>query len=142
MHASKPGIFYSRLGRMHDKELRLAEICVKIISELNRDDMIIPDEALEYSKRASMLCKTDLVTNLVVEFPELQGVVGREYAKERNEHKEVSEAIFEHYLPRFYEDALPETTTGAIVSVADKIDTIVGMFLAGAIPSGSEDPFA
>ena len=135
-------IFYSRLGSMHDKELRLAEICVKIISELNRDGRIIPDEALEYSKRASMLCKTDLVTNLVVEFPELQGVVGREYAKERKESKEVSDAIFEHYLPRFYGDTLPETATGAIVSIADKIDTISGMFLAGAIQSGSEDPFA
>ena len=135
-------IFYSRLGSMYEKELRLAEICRKIISELNKNNKIISDEMLEYSKRASMLCKTDLVTNLVVEFPELQGVVGREYSKERNENKEVSEAIFEHYLPRFYGDNLPKTTTGAIVSVADKIDTIVGMFLAGAIPSGSEDPFA
>lgn len=135
-------IFYSKLGSIYEKELRLTEICRKIISELNQDNMIISSEVLEYSKRASMLCKTDLVTNLVVEFPELQGVVGREYAKERNESKEVSEAIFEHYLPRFYGDTLPETTTGAIVSIADKIDTIAGMFLAGAIPSGSEDPFA
>jgi glycyl-tRNA synthetase beta chain len=135
-------IFYSKLGSMYDKELRLVEISRKIISELNKDGSIIPDEAIEYSKRASMLCKTDLVTNLVVEFPELQGVVGREYAKERKEDNEVSSAIFEHYLPRFYGDSLPETATGAIVSIADKIDTISGMFLAGAIPSGSEDPFA
>jgi glycyl-tRNA synthetase beta chain len=135
-------IFYSKLGSIYEKELRLLEICKKIISELNKNSVVIPKGILEHSKRASMLCKTDLVTNLVVEFPELQGVVGREYAKERNESKEVSEAIFEHYLPRFYGDALPETTTGAIVSIADKIDTIAGMFLAGAIPSGSEDPFA
>ena len=135
-------IFYSRLGSMHDKELRLAEICTRIISELNKDGGIVSDEVLGYSKRASMLCKTDLVTNLVVEFPELQGVVGREYAKERKESKEVSDAIFEHYLPRFYGDSLPKTSTGAIISIADKIDTISGMFLAGAIPSGSEDPFA
>jgi glycyl-tRNA synthetase beta chain len=135
-------IFYSRLGSMYNKELRLVEVCIKITSELNKGSRIISDEVIEYSKRASMLCKTDLVTNLVVEFPELQGVVGREYAKERNENKEVSDAIFEHYLPRFYGDALPESETGAIVSIADKIDTITGMFLAGAIPSGSEDPFA
>jgi len=135
-------IFYSKLGSIYDKELRLKEICRRIISELNQSSMVIPTNILEYSNRASMLCKTDLVTNLVVEFPELQGVVGREYAKERNEKKEISEAIFEHYLPRFYGDLLPETTTGAILSIADKIDTITGMFLAGAIPSGSEDPFA
>ena len=135
-------IFYSKLGSIYDKELRLAKICQKIISELNQVKIIIPAEMLEYSKRASMLCKTDLVTNLVVEFPEIQGVVGREYAKERNEPGEVCEAIFEHYLPRFFGDLLPSTSTGAILSIADKIDTIAGMFLAGAIPSGSEDPFA
>ncbi|MHB1346751.1 MAG: glycine--tRNA ligase subunit beta [Candidatus Humimicrobiaceae bacterium] len=135
-------IFYSKLGSIYDKELRLAKICQKIISELNQAKIIIPTEFLEYSKRASMLCKTDLVTNLVVEFPEIQGVVGREYAKERNEPREVFEAIFEHYLPRFFGDLLPSTSTGAILSIADKIDTIAGMFLAGAIPSGSEDPFA
>lgn len=135
-------IFYSKLGSIYDKESRLAKISQKIISELNQAKIIISPELLEYSKRASMLCKTDLVTNLVVEFPEIQGVVGREYAKERNEPGEVCEAIFEHYLPRFFGDLLPSTSTGAILSIADKIDTITGMFLAGAIPSGSEDPFA
>jgi glycyl-tRNA synthetase beta chain len=79
---------------------------------------------------------------MVVEFPALQGVVGREYAKEKGEDKEVSDAIFEHYLPRFSGDVLPGTDTGALLSIADKIDTITGMFLAGKIPSGSEDPFA
>ncbi len=135
-------IFYSKLGSMYDKELRLVKISQKIISELNKNGSDISDEIIDYSLRASMLCKTDLVTNLVVEFPELQGVAGREYAKERNENKEVYESIFEHYLPGFYGDILPQTTTGTIISIADKIDTITGMFLAGAIPSGSEDPFA
>ena len=135
-------IFYSKLGSMYDKELRLVKISQKIISELNKNGSNISDEIIDYSLRASMLCKTDLVTNLVVEFPELQGVAGREYAKERNENKEVYESIFEHYLPGFYGDILPQTTTGTIISIADKIDTITGMFLAGAIPSGSEDPFA
>ncbi|MCL4385328.1 MAG: glycine--tRNA ligase subunit beta [Actinobacteria bacterium] len=135
-------IFYSKLGSMYDKEERIRKICNKIFLDLNKNNHGIPDEILEFSTRASMLCKTDLVTNLVVEFPELQGVAGREYAKERNENKEVYEAIFEHYLPRFYGDVLPQTTTGIIVSIADKIDTIAGMFLAGVTPSGSEDPFA
>ncbi|MCE5329259.1 glycine--tRNA ligase subunit beta [bacterium] len=135
-------IFYSKLGSMYDKELRLEKISEKIISELNNKGFNISDRYYDFSGRASLLCKTDLVTDLVVEFPELQGVVGREYAKERNENPEVCEAIFEHYLPRFYGDILPKTTTGTIVSIADKIDTITGMFLAGAIPSGSEDPFA
>jgi len=135
-------IFYSKLGSIYDKELRLEKLSRKIISELKTKNIDITDKVFDYSSRASMLCKADLVTNLVVEFPELQGVVGREYAKERNENPEVYEAIFEHYLPRFYGDMLPKTTPGTIVSIADKIDTITGMFLAGAIPSGSEDPFA
>ncbi len=135
-------IFYSKLGSMHDKELRLTEICKKIISDLNKCGSIISEDVITHSQRASMLCKTDLVTNLVVEFPELQGVVCREYARERNESREVSDAVFEHYLPRFYGDLLPQSATGAIVSMADKIDTVSGMFLAGAVPTGSEDPFA
>ncbi|MCL4418265.1 MAG: glycine--tRNA ligase subunit beta [Actinobacteria bacterium] len=135
-------IFYSGLGSMYDKEKRLEAISEKLILELRKKGSNISDDYVQYSKRASMLCKTDLVTNLVVEFPELQGTVGREYAKERNENAEVYEAIFEHYLPGYYGDKLPQTITGTILSIADKIDTITGMFLAGAVPSGSEDPFA
>ncbi len=101
-----------------------------------------PDLLKEDLKRAGMLCKCDLVTNMVVEFPELQGIVGREYAKEKGEKKDVAAAIFEHYLPRFKGDLLPETEVGSILSIADKLDTITGMFLVGNIPSGSQDPFA
>lgn len=100
------------------------------------------DQILGDLIRASVLCKCDLVTNMVVEFPELQGIVGREYARERGEKKEVAEAIFEHYLPRFSGDILPSTEVGAILSIAEKIDTLSGFFLIGNIPSGSEDPFA
>ena len=78
----------------------------------------------------------------MVEFPELQGLVGREYAKEKGEIPEVAEAIFEHYLPRSAGDSLPDTVTGSILSIADKIDTLAGMFIAGNMPSGSQDPFA
>jgi glycyl-tRNA synthetase beta chain len=135
-------VFYSGLGTMYDKQQRLEKICIYILSELKQKNIITDKKIESDCVRASQLCKTDLVTNLVVEFPELQGVVGREYAKEREEETEISEAVFEHYLPRFYGDILPKTFTGTVLSIADKLDTITGMFLAGNIPSGSEDPFA
>lgn len=135
-------IFYSGLGTMYDKQERLEKICIYILNELKQNNLTEDKKSVDDCIRASHLCKTDLVTNLVVEFPELQGVVGREYAKERKEEYEVCQAIFEHYLPRFYGDILPQTFIGTILSLADKLDTITGMFLAGNIPSGSEDPFA
>jgi len=135
-------IFYSGLGTMFDKQQRLGKICIRIIDQLNKNGKPVDKKLEKNCIRAANLCKTDLVTNLVVEFPELQGVVGKEYAKERNEEPAVSEAIFEHYLPRFFGDILPNTLTGTILSLSDKIDTITGMFIAGNIPTGSEDPFA
>lgn len=135
-------VFYSGLGTMYDKQQRLEKICIYILNKLKQKNIAVDKKIEAGCIRASHLCKTDLVTNLVVEFPELQGVVGREYAKERKEEKEVSEAVFEHYLPRFYGDMLPQSFTGTILSLADKLDTITGMFLKGNIPSGSEDPFA
>jgi glycyl-tRNA synthetase beta chain len=132
-------IFYSGLGNMHDKQERLKEICIYIAGAVKSEK---DKNLIESLKKASLMCKCDLVTNLVVEFPELQGVVGREYARERGYDNMVSEAIFEHYLPRSADDKLPATMTGRILSIADKADTIIGMFLAGNIPSGSEDPFA
>lgn len=135
-------IFYSGIGTLFDKQQRLEKICLFILDQLKKNETRLSKELENNCMRASRLCKTDLVTNLVVEFPELQGVVGREYARERNEEPEVCEAIFEHYLPRFYGDILPKTFTGTILSLADKLDTITGMFLTGNIPTGSEDPFA
>jgi glycyl-tRNA synthetase beta chain len=135
-------IFYSRIGTLYDKEIRLGRICLKISEMLKQKGIIdkgFPDINL---LRAGMLCKCDLVTDLVVEFPELQGLVGKEYAKEKGEAGEIYNAVFEHYLPRFSGDILPATLTGAILSLADKFDTISGMFLTGNIPSGSQDPFA
>jgi len=132
-------IFYSKLGSMNDKQNRLSRISEYIIRKIGKDG----DKELTRSLRsASHMCKCDLVTNMVVEFPELQGVVGTEYARERGFDDDVSGAIFEHYLPRFAGDSLPKTETGRILSIADKADTITGMFLAGNVPSGSEDPFA
>jgi len=132
-------IFYSGLGNMSDKQERLKKICGYIAGKIEKEK---DDKLSGNLEKASLICKCDLVTNLVVEFPELQGVVGREYARERNFDDAVAEAIFEHYLPRSSGDGLPATETGRILSIADKLDTITGMFLVGNIPSGSEDPFA
>lgn len=135
-------IFFSGIGTLREKAKRLEKISI-YFTELLKDKGKTKKTYLHDNlKRASVLCKCDLVTNMVVEFPELQGIVGREYAKEKGENKEVYSSIYEHYLPRFSGDILPETDTGAILSISDKIDTISGMFLLGNIPSGSEDPFA
>ncbi len=135
-------IFYSKLGTLYEKSIRLENICIFIAESLDLRGILKKAAISADLIRASMLCKCDLVSNLVVEFPELQGLVGSEYAKEKGEKADVASAIFEHYLPRVAGDILPDTDTGAILSIADKIDTIAGMFLAGNLPSGSEDPFA
>ena len=92
--------------------------------------------------RAAQLSKADLVTGMVTEFTELQGIMGREYAKLDGEETDVAIAIDEHYMPRFAGDEQPKTTAGRIVSLADKIDNIVATFSRGLIPTGSQDPFA
>ncbi len=135
-------IFFSGLGSMYDKAERLKKITAFITGLLKKDAGVKDSNLLDDLARASMLCKCDLVTNMVVEFPSLQGVVGRQYSVERNEKDEVSDAVFEHYLPRFAGDLLPSQDVGLILSIADKIDTITGIFMAGEIPTGSQDPFA
>ena len=132
-------IFYSGLGNMNDKQNRLYGISSYLVKALGMDK---DDKITGYLKQSSLMCKCDLVTNMVVEFPELQGTVGKEYARERGFDSRVSDAIYEHYLPGSAEDILPSTDTGRILSIADRADTITGMFLVGNIPSGSEDPFA
>ena len=96
----------------------------------------------EKLNRAALLCKCDLVTGMVVEFTELQGVMGREYAKLDGEAPEVALGIFEHYLPRFAGDELPKTDIGRIVGIADKLDNICATFSRGLAPTGSQDPYA
>ncbi len=142
MNKLKGVIFFSDLGSIYDKAVRLKKVSTYIAGLLGDSKTDIKEDISGYLVKASMLCKCDLVTNMVVEFPALQGVVGKEYAKEKGESSEVSDAVFEHYLPRFAGDDLPKTDTGAVLSIADKIDTITGMFIAGRVPSGSEDPFA
>ncbi len=135
-------IFYYGLGSMQDRSARLTKNCIETLKMLEGKSGKKIETSIDDLSRASILCKCDLVTNLVVEFPELQGLVGMEYAKEKGEKKDVARAVFEHYLPRFSGDMLPGTDTGSILSIADKIDTITGMFLVDNRPSGSQDPFA
>ena len=95
----------------------------------------------ETVERAALLCKADLVTGMVGEFPKLQGMVGREYARLSGEKPEIADAIYEHYLPAFAGDRLPSSPTGDAISIADKLDTIVGCFGVGLVPTGTADPF-
>ncbi|MGD9676826.1 MAG: glycine--tRNA ligase subunit beta [Vulcanibacillus sp.] len=128
-------VFQEDLGSIGDKTRRLIGISEKIANLLNLDK-IATTEIL----RTAEICKFDLVTNMVYEFPELQGFMGEKYSIIHGESKIVSKGIYEHYLPRFSGDKLPETLAGQIVSIADKLDNIVGSFSIGKIPTGSQDP--
>lgn len=133
----KTVVFQQGLGTMYEKTERLAQLADFIADEIGADE-----KAHKHARRAALLSKADLVTGMVTEFTELQGIMGREYAKLDGESEKVAIAIDEHYMPRFAGDAQPQTTAGRIVSTADKIDTIVGTFHLGKIPTGSQDPFA
>ncbi len=127
--------FQEKLGSLYEKTERIAFICSYIADELNL-------QAKDKLLRASMLSKSDLVTGIVREFPELQGYMGMIYALNSGEDEEVATAVYEHYLPRFPGDALPSGQISAIISLADKLDNIASFFLLDLIPTGSEDPFA
>ena len=126
--------FQDKLGSMLDKSerlIKLAGAAKQLLKLSNYEDI----------KLAAELAKIDLTTGMVKEFTELQGIMGREYGLSDGIKKEVAMAISEHYLPRFLGDALPSTETGMAVAILDKIDTISGCFLAGLIPTGSQDPY-
>ena len=131
----KSVVFQEKLGTYYEKVERIVKLACYLA------DKIAPDSK-EISERGAFLCKADLVTQMVYEFPDLQGIMGREYARLSGEKQEVADAIYEHYLPRFAGDKLPDSRAGDIVSIADKIDTIIGCFGVGLIPTGSEDPYA
>ena len=128
--------FQEGLGNMNDKSNRLVQATNMLAMAINAK---VDKEKLN---RAALLCKCDLVTGMVVEFTELQGVMGREYAKLDGEAPEVALGIFEHYLPRFAGDELPKTDIGRIVGIADKLDNICATFSRGLAPTGSQDPYA
>ena len=128
--------FQEGLGNMNDKSNRLVQGADMLAMAINAK---VDKEKLE---RAALLCKCDLVTGMVIEFTELQGVMGREYAKLDGEAPEVALGIYEHYLPRFAGDELPKTDIGRLVGIADKLDNICATFSRGLAPTGSQDPYA
>lgn len=127
--------FHDRLGTLYDKTERVVSLATFLAEKL------MP-ESREFVERAAWLCKADLLTGVVSEFPELQGLIGKYYALNEREGSEVAEAIREQYLPAYSGGRLPETDAGTIISLADKLDNIVSFFAIGLIPTGSEDPFA
>lgn len=137
MDKLKTVVFQVGLGSIYDKAGRLVKLADKISGVLQ-----VSAEDKKNAMRAAKLAKADLVTGMVCEFTELQGIMGREYALLDGESPAVATAIDEHYMPRFAGDAQPQTTAGRIVSIADKIDNIVATFSRGLIPTGSQDPFA
>jgi glycyl-tRNA synthetase beta chain len=130
----KKVVYQAKLGTSYEKMMRFRALALILVKQV--------DPSLhETVERASLLCKADLVTGMVGEFPKLQGIVGREYARLQGERPEVAEAIYEHYLPSFAGDRLPNGPAGDVISMADKLDTIVGSFGVGLIPTGTADPF-
>jgi len=130
----KQVVFQNQLGSMYDKSERVAKLAELIAIEIGGD----PDLA----HRAGMLSRCDLMTDMVFEFPEMQGVMGRYQAQRDGEDKELAEAMDEFYMPRFSGDRLPQTRTGIAISLAEKLDTLVGIFGIGQRPTGDKDPFA
>ncbi|MHC1727692.1 MAG: glycine--tRNA ligase subunit beta [Syntrophobacteraceae bacterium] len=128
-------VFHSKIGTSFEKVQRFTEIAGMLARQ------VAPDRAQQIA-RAAWLCKADLITGVVSEFPELQGVMGKTYARLQGESKEVAEAIFEHYLPNRAGGPVPEGIEGAVLSIADKIDTISACFGVGLLPTGTADPFA
>jgi glycyl-tRNA synthetase beta chain len=129
--------FQADLGSVKLKVDRIVTNANSIATQLN-----LNSEQCQNISRAALLCKADLVTQMVGEFPELQGIMGSKYAIANGESTEVATAIVEHYLPRNAEDSLPKTLTGQIVGIADRLDTLVCIFGLGMLPTGSSDPFA
>ena len=130
----KDVVFHNKLGTLHDKAERVSKLAVIVAEELGSD--------VSAAQRAGMLAKADLMSGMVGEFPELQGIMGCYYAAHDGEPDEIAAAMEEQYLPRFAGDRLPKTRTGNALAVADKLDTIVGIFSTGEVPTGDKDPFA
>lgn len=126
-------VFQAKLGTLHDKALRISKVAQYIAKKMNVNT--------DHAARAGLLAKADLTTNMVNEFPELQGVMGGYYAIHDKEPKDVTVAMKEQYMPRFAGDALPQNPIGQVVSLADKIDTLVGAFGINQIPTGDKDPY-
>lgn len=127
-------LFQKQLGSIKDKSDRIAAVAGAIANDLGANGTV--------AERAGYLCKADLAAQMVLEFPETQGFMGMHYARHDGEAEGVPQAIYEHYLPRFAGDDLPQSPEGAAVAIADKLDTLVGIFGIGQTPKGDRDPFA
>ncbi|BBL21823.1 glycyl-tRNA synthetase beta subunit [Acinetobacter radioresistens DSM 6976 = NBRC 102413 = CIP 103788] len=127
-------VFQAQLGTLWDKTVRIAMLAVELTK--------FTGAQVADAERAAMLSKCDLTSELVGEFPELQGIAGTYYARLEGENDEVAEALGEQYLPKFAGDVLPKTKTGTTIALADRLDTLVGIFGIGQAPTGSKDPFA
>jgi len=130
-------VWHEELGTMGDKARRIRRMADAVASRVTDDAAVRADIS-----RAADICKFDLVTSMVYEFPELQGIMGEDYARKRGEREAVCRAVNEHYRPRHAGDGPPEGLVGAVVGIADKVDTIVGCFSIGIVPTGSQDPYA
>ena len=129
-------VFQEGLGTLHDKSVRVSRLAGEVAAAME-----LSEESVRLARRAGLLCKCDLVTEVVGEFPELQGVMGGEYARRNGESEAVADAIGEHYLPAFAGDVLPATPIGRALAISDRVDSLVGLFSIGQAPSGDRDPF-
>ena len=127
-------VYHNQLGSQLERTKRVQGIASEIAKKLHADETL--------ASRAAELAKTDLLSDMVGEFPELQGIMGRYYATHDGENVEVAAACSEHYMPRFAGDALPQTHTGTILAIADKLETLVGIWGVGLAPTGDKDPYA
>lgn len=134
----KSVVFQTKLGSVFDKTERVKHLAAYITNELSTSTPVDINDVC----RCAELCKSDLVSNMVYEFPEMQGIAGYHYALNDNENEHVATGIVEHYMPKFAGDELPRTDVAAIVALADRIDTLTGIFGIGLKPTGSKDPFA
>jgi glycyl-tRNA synthetase len=128
--------FQEQLGSMLDKTRRLEKLTPQLA-----DMLALTDEEVQTAQRTAHLCKADLVTQMVVEMTSLQGVMGREYALKSGEEEAVARAIFEHYLPRSAGDVAPQSKPGLVVGLANRLDSLIGLFAVGLAPTGSSDPY-
>jgi glycyl-tRNA synthetase beta chain len=136
--------FHQKLGTMAQKQERVSELIERIVENIGDSvghHPISPPDLL-VCQRAAKICKADLLTGIVGEFPELQGIMGGEYAKHDGESLAVSQAIRDQYLPRSIEGELPKTAEGQVLSLADRLDSLAAFFHVGIVPTGSEDPYA
>lgn len=130
-------VYHEEIGTIAEKAERVRKL-VNLVS----DRMEFASDVKKAADRAAQISKFDLVSQMVYEFPELQGIMGEKYALQKGESPEVAVAINEHYMPRNAEDSVPGSPAGALVAIADKLDTIISFFALGIIPSGSQDPYA